>query len=141
MWLGSDINASPLRNDKILALRKRDLDALDADELDWLVAKSMTTIGGVPTFKFFLSRFLVAMLGAASVPFSDAHVILPRLKDAGFGQWPADQQSAILAGLRLWAAQRLARDANDTEADWDYDSRDAGAVEIMDWVNAHTQSR
>lgn len=141
MWSGCEINASPLRTDKVEALRKRDLNALKPAELDWLVAKSMTTIGGVPTFKFFLWRFLVAMLGGFVGPASDAQVVLPRLEEAAFDQWPAEQQTAILEGLRLWAEQRIARDDADDDADWTYDSPDAEALEIMDWVNARAQSR
>ncbi len=111
----------------------RGLDQISPAELDLLVFRAISTVGGQATFKYALSRFLGVMIeapGYAARATSDAYVILPKLEHAAFEAWPDDQRRAILEALELWADRRLIADKADPEA------RD-----IRDWVLARAALR
>ncbi len=141
MWSGKEINASPLRHDEVRTLRGRNLDALSAEELDKYVFRSMTTIGGPATFKFFLSRYLAVAIRSEGGQVSDANVLLPRLEEADFAHWPDDQKAATLVALGLWADQRRALDARWAEELGEHHLSDDWGREIHDWVKNHGQAR
>ncbi len=141
MWTGERINASPLRQDEVRALRKRDLDRLTLNDLDQLVFKSVSTIGGVPTFKFFYGRFLSAVIRAHDACVSDSYVVLPKLEAADFDQWPDAEKAAVLDAMDIWATQRLAFDAVGQDSESPPDLPDEQALEIREWVNARRQTR
>jgi hypothetical protein len=124
-------NVAPDRREWIAKLLAEGLDRLSAEDLDLLVFRAISTVGGAPTFKFALSRFLAVMLlepayGARAT--SDAFVILPKLDHARFDAWPAEERRAILEALELWAERRL-----------EADQTDSGASDIREWVNARRQ--
>jgi hypothetical protein len=83
---------------------------LSPQDLDLLVFRAISTVGGVATFKFALSRFLGVMIEAPAytdAATSDAYVILPKLDHARFAEWPPEQRRAILDALELWADRRI----------------------------------
>lgn len=122
------INVAPDRRDWVEGLLAGGLDRLSPEDLDLLVYRAISTVGGTPTFKFALSRFLAVMLlapayGAGAV--SDAFVILSKLDHARFETWPPEERRAILEALELWAARRL-----------DADPTDDSAADLRAWVEA-----
>ncbi|RAK66459.1 hypothetical protein [Phenylobacterium kunshanense] len=113
------VNVAPDRREWIEGLLAAGMDRLSPADLDMLVYRAISTVGGTPTFKFALSRFLAVMLlepafGAGAV--SDAFVILPKLDHARFEAWPEEERRAILEALELWAERRLTADPADVPA-------------------------
>jgi hypothetical protein len=131
MVVGGQGNVAPNRKDWIAGLLAKGLDQLNAQDLDLLVFRAISTVGGVATFKFALARFLSVMIEApayGNVATSDAHMILPKLEHARFEDWPAAERQAILEALELWADRRLI-----TATSQGYDPE---AKDILEWVNA-----
>ncbi len=121
-------NVAPDRRAWVAGLLAGGLDRLSAEDLDLLVFRAISTVGGTATFKFALSRFLAVMLLApayAASAVSDAFVILPKLDHARFEAWPIAERQAILDALELWSGRRLAADP-----------ADEGALAFRDWVGA-----
>lgn len=122
---------APDRRPWVEALEARGMDRLSPQDLDLLVFRAISTAGGVPTFKYALSRFLGVMIEApayADAATSDAYVILPKLDHAAFADWPPRQRRAILDALELWADRRII--AATSLGD------DPEAKAILDWVAA-----
>lgn len=127
------VNVAPDRREWIEGLLSAGLDRLSPTDLDLLVYRAISTVGGTPTFKYALSRFLAVMLlepafGAGAT--SDAFVILPKLDHARFDTWAPEERRAILEALELWAERRLSADP-----------ADAGAADLRAWVEARRDIR
>ena len=124
-------NVAPDRRTWVEGLLAKGLDQLSAQDLDLLVFRAISTVGGAPTFKFALARFLSVMIEAPAytdMATSDAHVILPKLTHARFEEWPQAERQAILEALELWADRRLIAA---TSQGYDPEAKD-----ILEWVNA-----
>lgn len=124
-------NVSPNRKEWIEGLLARGMDQLSGADLDLLVFRAISTVGGVPTFKFALARFLSVMIQAPAyreTATSDAHIILPKLDHAGFELWPKAERRAILEALELWADRRLIEATSE--------GYDPEAKAILEWVEA-----
>ena len=129
--VGSRLNVSPNRKEWIEGLLAKGLDQINARDLDLLVFRAISTVGGVSTFKYALARFLSVMIEApayAHMATSDAHMILPKLDHAAFQDWPEAERRAILEALELWADRRLIAATSE--------SYDPEAKAILEWVNA-----
>lgn len=129
--LGSRGNVSPNRKAWIEDLLAKGLDQLSAHDLDLLVFRAISTVGGVATFKYALARFLSVMIEAPAygdIATSDAHMILPKLEHAAFQDWPKAERRAILEALELWADRRLIAATSE--------GYDPEAKAILEWVNA-----
>lgn len=124
-------NVSPNRKEWIEGLLAKGLDQLDAQDLDLLVFRAISTVGGASTFKYALARFLSVMIvqpAYADIATSDAHMILPKLDHAKFQDWPKAERQAILEALELWADRRLIAATSE--------GYDPEAKDILEWVNA-----
>jgi hypothetical protein len=124
-----EIKAAPDRRTWVEQLLQAGFDRISPADLDLLVFRAISTVGGVPTFKFALSRFLGVMIMAPRYgdrSSSDSYVILPKLDHAQFWEWPVEQRRAIVDALELWADRRLLAEPADREAE-----------DIQAWVNAH----
>jgi hypothetical protein len=131
IFQGGQINAAPTRHDDLRRMFASGR-TLTAQDLDWLVSKAMTTVGGPATLKFALPGFLAAVVGGGRQgAASDSHVVLPKLEQAAFASWPRDQQAAIRAALALWADQRALALAVD---EW---AVDPGLDELRGWLDRH----
>lgn len=118
LWDAHGFNAAQTRHDRLRQIRDQGVANLTGDDLDWLVCKSMTTVGGVPTLKFFLPRFLtMALSDAAGDWIAGPEIILARLDTAGFDGWPKAQRAAILEALAAWT-EREEGDAWVAAGEW-----------------------
>jgi len=104
LWIGDDLNVAPTRVKEAKAIRNKGMDRLDDQDIDYVMFKCMTTMGGVNTFKFLLPRFIRAVLAN---PFygwtSEAHVLLNKLKTADFEAWPGPERAAAAEALEVLA--------------------------------------
>lgn len=104
LWIGDDFNVAPTRIAETKAIRAKGVDQLDDGDLDYVMFKCMTTMGGVATFKFFLPRFIRAVLAN---PFygwtSEAHVLMNKLRTAGFEAWSLSERATTADALEVLA--------------------------------------
>ncbi|WP_296595050.1 hypothetical protein [Phenylobacterium sp.] len=124
-------NVSPDRTEWIEGLLAKGMDRLDGHDIDLLVFRAISTVGGVATFKFALARFLSVMIQApaySSMTTSDAHMILPKLEHAAFETWPKEERRAILEALELWADRRIIEATSE--------GYDPEAKAMLEWVEA-----
>ncbi len=99
-WRGEDYHVAPSRREFAEDIRNKDLDDLSDLELNLLMFRVMTTMGGPDTLKFLLPRFYAAyfanpMFGWTSEPF----VVKGKLERAGFDVWTEDQKTSALQAL------------------------------------------
>lgn len=101
--LGDAIDCCPHCNraQAIRLLYRAPLRALNADDLRIYAFCAITTIGDSGDFRHFLPRVLELLPSESLV---DPHVIMGKLRLAGWSGWPADEQAAVREFLyAVWA--------------------------------------
>ena len=105
---GSNIDAARredrIRVARMLATRPADW---SEEDIDLVIFRAMTTLGGPETFKWILPYFLERSVAS---PFHGwmlvSDVLAGKLDDAGFDTWPEAQRMAAHEMLRAWLATR-----------------------------------
>lgn len=103
------------------------------EDIDIVMSRAQTTIGGPETFKWILPAFLDRTLAnPARGWMTDSDILVSKLDYARFDNWPADEQRAALVMLNNWASawSRLYLD------DVTYDA-DEDAV-LSNWLRARS---
>jgi len=130
LWLDETYNVASTRLKFATAIRKRHLDDLTDSEIDYLMFKVITTMGGVNTLKFLLPRYFAAWFsnidGAWCV---DINLAKSKLEMAKFDEWPAPQIKSTLEAMRIAAHHEIQSEellglGHDENAD-----------QILEWVN------
>ena len=131
LWTGGVLNVAPSRVRETKAMRAKGVDQLDNHDLDYLMFKCMTTMGGVNTFKFFLPRFIRAVLATPSFAWmSEAHVLMSKLNTAEFETWPSSEKTATAEALEVLAQAYIMLN----EDEWSGPDEDARA--LLAWTQS-----
>ena len=73
------------------------------DDVDLVVTRAMTTIGGAETFKWVLPHVLERSLARPYLGWmTESWLLAEKLDYAGFDQWPPHQRTAALHMLTHW---------------------------------------
>ena len=73
------------------------------EDINVVMSRAQTTIGGPETFKWVLPSFLIRSAAAPSYGWNTVpEVLADKLDYAGFDSWQADQREAILDMLIEW---------------------------------------
>ncbi|MFN7924624.1 MAG: hypothetical protein U0Q16_31265, partial [Bryobacteraceae bacterium] len=105
LWQGDILNVAPARTEHAMRFRKKGVHNLSPGDLDFLMCKVLTTMGGEASFKFFLPRFLS---GVVTFPdfgswATNSHVLLSKLECINLNSWKRREQVALLAALEAFA--------------------------------------
>lgn len=104
LWEGDRLNVAPTRFDAVDRLRSKGVRAWDSHDLDFVMFKCMTTMGGEQTFRSVLPRFLLAV---ADSPFEgwtvESHVLLSKAQLASLANWRPTQLEALSEALVAFA--------------------------------------
>lgn len=104
LWTANQLNVAPTRFRETKAIRAKGVDHLDERDLDYVMSKCMTTMGGLDTFKFFLPRFIRAVLANPHYGWtSEAHVLMSKLNTAAFENWPASERVVVAEAIEILA--------------------------------------
>lgn len=114
LWVEEGFNVAPTRLEEAQRIRAKGIDNLTPAEIDYVMFKSITTMGGVGTFKYLLPRFLRAVLsGFLDAGAVDTRVLLGKLEIAEFASWPAQQRKATASALRHLAERLILLDLDE----------------------------
>lgn len=103
------------------------------EDVDVVMSRAQTTIGGPETFKWILPAFLDRCLANPKRGWmTDSNDLVSKLDYAHFDNWPADQQRAALAMLNNWANAWSRLHVGDIT-----DSADDDAV-LRNWLKARS---
>ena len=131
LWVGDHFNVAPARLEKTKAIKAKGFTAMTPRELDYVMFKCMTTMGGPDTFKALLPRFVRALAASPREGWTaDARVLLGKLKMADFDLWPRRQRAAAAAAIEHLAAYLLELDRCDRE------EPDADNQALLDWAKS-----
>lgn len=101
------------------------------EDIDIVMSRAQTTIGGPETFKWILPAFLERSVeNPAHGWMTISAVLADKLDRARFDNWPPDQRKAALALLSDWL------DAQSRPHDCTYDPEDD--AELSAWLKART---
>ena len=104
LWIGDDLNVAPAGVAETNLFRDKGVDRLDDRDLDYVMFKCITTMGGVDTFKFFLPRFIRAVLANPFYGWTfEAHVLMNKLKTADFEAWPMPERATTAEAIEILA--------------------------------------
>jgi hypothetical protein len=86
-------------------LRKRGVQNLTAEDLDFVMFKVMTTMGGEASFRFFLPRFLRSVLTFPDFLgwVTGSHVLLSKVELLDLDSWKKSERMALLSALEAFA--------------------------------------
>ncbi len=102
------------------------------EDIDIVMFRAQTTIGGPETFKWILPAFLDRTLAGETWGWmTDTEILVNKLDHAGFDTWPTDQRETARFMLIGWLARRSAYSA---EGD---DTSDPGDdLALRKWLEA-----
>jgi hypothetical protein len=114
LWEGNALNVAPTRIEKTRELRSKGVQHFTDRDLDYVMFKTMTTMGGEASFKFFLPRFLNSVLAYPSNLgwASGSHVLLSKCKKIEFESWTALERGSIFDALEAFAVFEWAIEAH-----------------------------
>ena len=107
---GSNIDAARpkdrIRVARMLATRPANW---SEEDIDLVIFRAMTTLGGPETFKWILPHFLERSVASPHYGWMIvSEVLADKLDHAGFDAWSETQRKAALGMLRAWLAARPA---------------------------------
>ncbi len=135
LWKGEVLNVAPTRIAKTKELRKKGVENFTAEDLDFVMFKVMTTMGGEASFKFFLPRFLRSVLtfpdclGWVTV----SHVLLSKLELLDLDSWKKSETVALLTALEAFALFEWSVDV-DSQCGDPLEEPDRGIRELVTFV-------
>ena len=105
LWQDDKLNVAPTQIAATRRLRAKGVENFTAEDLDYAMFKVMTTMGGESSFKFFLPRFIGAVLTFPTLGgwMTKSHVLLSKLELIDLGAWAKPKQEALLAALDAFA--------------------------------------
>ena len=108
LWIGNEFNVAPTRIDEAKGLRAKGFAAWTDRDLDYVMFKCMTTMGGEATFKFILPRFLTAVSRHPNYGWtSQSHVLNSKLENVDVSKLTPKEALAVSKALVAYARTRV----------------------------------
>jgi hypothetical protein len=102
--------------EQVEPLTRKPLREITPDDLGKYAFSAFNTMGDVPDFLYLLPRIL-EFLVPENRWWPDVEVVLPKLKEAGFAEWPESRRQALFRYLDAVFADLLERE----KAGWEID--------------------